>query len=202
MTEEEILIPLPERVEPTHKARGMMISNSILMLRERNLFDRYQANLPASRRDEVIATTPGSWVPIEIADLHYSACEKLGLGEAAQFELGHAAGLRIRSAVLASIAKVARAMGMEAWSAFKQYPRAWARLYMGGGVGVTRLGFKDARIDVVGFTLARIPYVRNGFRGTNQAGFELFSNDVQMKELFVGGDKATSDAFAIRVTWT
>lgn len=194
---EEVVIPLPERVEPTHKARGMMISNSILMLRERELFDRYQAFLPPSKREEVIATTPGSWVPIEIADLHYSACQKLGLSESEQFELGHAAGLRIRSAVLASIAKVARALGMEAWSAFKQYPRAWARLYMGGGVGVRKLGFKDARIDVVGFTLARIPYVRNGFRGTNQAGFELFSDRVEMKEV-----EASDDAFAIRVRWS
>jgi hypothetical protein len=194
---EEVIIPLPERVQPTHQARGLLISNSVLMLRERGLFDRYIEHVPSPKRDEVIGTTPGSWVPIEVAETHYRACNELGLSESEQFDLGHAAGLRIRSVVLASVAKVARAMGMEAWSAFKQYPRMWSRSYLGGGVGVTRIGHKDARIDVVGFTLAYIPYVRNGFRGTNQAGFELFSKDVQMREL-----SSSDDALAIRVTWT
>jgi hypothetical protein len=192
---EEVIIPLPDRIEPTTKARGMMITNSILMLRERGLFDRWKEH--ATRADEILAVTAGSWVPIDLAEAHYLACDKMELTEEEQVDLGHRAGLRTRGAVLASIAKVVRAMGVEAWSAFKHYPRAWARMYVGGAVGVTRLGHKDARIDVAGFTLAYIPYMRRGFRGTNKAGFELFSNDVQMREL-----SSSKDAFSIRVMWT
>jgi hypothetical protein len=192
---EEIIIALPDRITPVSEARGMMISNSILMLRERGLFERYAANT-GNDRDALLSVTPSSWVPLALAEKHYLACDALELSKDQQVELGHAAGMRVRGTVLASIAKVARSLGVEAWSAFKQYPRFWGRLYVGGAVGVTRLGNKEARIDVAGFPLSRIAYVRHGFCGMNQAGFELFSDRVQIREL-----SSSEDTFSIRVNW-
>lgn len=71
---DEVIIPLPDRIEPTTKARGMMITNSILMLRERGLFDRWKEH--ATRPEEILAVTAGSWVPINLAEAHYLACER------------------------------------------------------------------------------------------------------------------------------
>jgi hypothetical protein len=61
---EEVVVPTPSIAPPVRRARGVLISNSVLMLRERGLFDRYIGHVPEGTRDELLGTTPGSWVPI------------------------------------------------------------------------------------------------------------------------------------------
>ena len=46
----------------------------------------------------------------------------------------------------------------------------------GGGVCVTKLGPKDARIVFDAVPLAQFRYFRNGFRGLIHAAADLFSN--------------------------
>ena len=60
MIVEEVVVPTPSIAPPVRRARGVLISNSVLMLRERGLFDRYIGGVPQGMRDELLGTTPGS----------------------------------------------------------------------------------------------------------------------------------------------
>jgi hypothetical protein len=58
----------------------------------------------------------------------------------------------------------------------KHFAKIYERLFVGGGVTITKVGPKDARIEIVGLPLARIAYFKHAYRGLIKAGCDLFAS--------------------------
>ena len=95
--------------------------------------------------------------------------------------------------------KGAKGVGATPWTALGYLDRLWDRVFSGGGgVGVTRLGPKEAKAEFIGLPLLTVPYFRNAFRGTMIAGMELFCARVYLQEVARGGAETS---LTFRVSW-
>ena len=68
----------------------------------------------------------------------------------------------------------------------------------GGGISVTELGPKDARVDMVGNALCDVDYFRTGMRGVYQAAVQLFCASAYSVEL---GRGRAPRSTAMRISW-
>jgi hypothetical protein len=194
----EQIIAIPSFVTPLTHLRGALISNSLQVLREKALFEQYLALLPTEHHDEIVAVTPSVWVPVSLGEAHYAACDGLGLSPREQFDFGYGAAARIHGTVLATVAKLATGAGVTPWTGLGQVDKLYARSFRGGATGVKKLGPKEARVDVVGFQLARFVYIRHAFRGVCQAAVELFSKRAYVRELT---EALGPRSFALKFSW-
>ena len=175
--EEETVVPLSsprERLGPVTQFRSTMLTTSLNALRDHGYGDRYFELLPARHHDTVRTCFAGVWLPIDLGLAHYEACDALGLSTLEQFAIGKEVGLKIQGTFLGTMVKLAKSAGVTPWVCLGQYQRLYDRLFVGGGVIVTRLGPKEARMEGLGLPLSRIPYFRTAFRGLNEASCELF----------------------------
>ena len=68
-------------VAPLTHLRSTLLGASILALKHHGLYERYLAQLPDARRDEILLAVAGQWLPIELGEIHYNACDAMGLPE-------------------------------------------------------------------------------------------------------------------------
>jgi hypothetical protein len=172
-----------ERIAPVTRVRSTLVASSLQALRERNLVERYVAFLPRANHDEVLHSIAGSWLAIDIGLAHYRAMDALGLVPSEIYEIGGAVAVKVQGSVLATLAKLATNTGVTPWTALAQLDRLWARVFMGGMVGVSRRGPKEAHVEVVGNPLVDIPYFRTAFRGLIGIGLHLFCNKAYVSEV-------------------
>lgn len=59
--------------------RGSMVVSSQQTLRELSLYERYVEHVPKSAHDSVLLVLAASWVPVDVAMLHYAACDTMQL---------------------------------------------------------------------------------------------------------------------------
>jgi hypothetical protein len=143
-------------------------------LRTAGHFDTYASKIhPDYRSKLLVEIVPNSWLGIDQAMAHYRACEELGLTQAQIHTIGGAVGDRINSVFVKSLVRLATG-AIQPWFAWELSPRVWARAWKGSALGVRRMGPKDARVDVVGFPCAVIPYVRVSLSAFFVKNTELF----------------------------
>ena len=95
--------------------------------------------------------------------------------------------------------KGAKGAGATPWTGLGFLDRLWDRVFAGGGgVGLVKLGPKEARAQLIGLPLLAVPYFRHAFRGTMLAGLELFCQRAYVHEH--GRDQPES-TFTFRVSW-
>src|SRR5690348_2644577 len=71
---EEAILPFgPPRLATA--VRSTVVVTSLRALRSRGHFERYLELLDTSYRDPMLALTAGTWLPIDAALAHYTACE-------------------------------------------------------------------------------------------------------------------------------
>ena len=75
--------------------------------------------------------------------------------------------------------------------------RLWDRALVGGGLSVTKLGPKEARIEVVGFPVCRFRYCRIGMRGVLTGMIEMFCTKAHVTEL----PEWTDTSGAVKIAW-
>jgi hypothetical protein len=175
--EAEVFLPFPGPVDalpPVTHCKSTLLVSSVRTLREQGYFDRYSTLLDPAFNEAVLSTVAGVWLPIEAGMAHYRAIDALGLTAREQLALGGAASERLGSSVFGTIATLAKTSGVTPWTGLKHFQRFYDRFFIGGGTCVTRLGPKDARIEIVGLPLAQIPYFVNGYRGLIEALGILF----------------------------
>jgi hypothetical protein len=164
----EVFVPLPvdrSRVPTVTHIRSTWIAASVASLRKQGLFDRYALHLPREHHDEIVHAIAGTWMPVEVGTIHYEACEAMGLSRVETIERGQAVSNVIQSSLLDVVVRAAKGVGVTPWTVFEQYPRILGRIFMGGAVGVTKHGPKEARIEFVGIPYSRFEYFRLGLRG-------------------------------------
>ncbi len=199
--QEEIIVALSkprDRLDPVTQFRSTLLTSSLKSIRERGHGDRYLSLLPAKHHDAVRASIAGVWLPLELGLAHYDACEALGLSTQEQIEIGEEVGLKIQGTFLGTMLKLAKGAGVTPWLCLGQYQRLWERLMIGGGVRVTKVGPKEARLECFDFPFSRIPYFRTAFRGVNAASCELFCNKAYAEEI---KKLCTATTLGYRLSW-
>jgi hypothetical protein len=94
--------------------------------------------------------------------------------------------------------KLAAGTGVTPWTVFAQARRFWDRAFQGSGVSVSKLGPKEARMEIVGWPLARIEYTRVSFRGILVSLTRRFCTRVYVTEVAA---MCTDTSAAYRAAW-
>jgi hypothetical protein len=179
--------------------RGALVINSLTTLRSANRLDDYFACLPTRHHGDVNAVTVQSWVPMDLALVHYAALGDVFVDVAEQIKNGRLAAERTQNVHLRTVLRVLSATGtFDVWDGLARIPSFVARSFQGGQFIVRRIGPKDARLEFVGFPLFRVSYMHNSFPGTYQAALELVS-----PRIFVRQDLSfrTESSMALLVSW-
>ncbi len=89
---------------------------------------------------------------------------------------------RIGVATVGTAIHLAKRAGATPWIVLPHFQRFWMRAYDGGGIAAYKVGPKDARIDLVRFSLCEVPFYRRALTGWVEGIFALFCTRVFVKE--------------------
>jgi hypothetical protein len=170
----DVILPFPARTQPVRAIRSTVLIGSFGELREHGHFDTYVAALPPHARDLLVSTVAGVWIPIDLALVHYAACDSLGLSADTIAALGRGVFDRIRGTLLGTTVRMAKEVGVTPWTVLPHLQRFWDRAYQGGGLRVTKLGPKEASGEVTQAAMAESFYFRNALRGLVVGVLEMF----------------------------
>jgi hypothetical protein len=201
--DEEILIALPSPRSLVPRAthvRGSWLSSSVRTLREDGLFERYLPLLPPEHHATMTTAAATEWYPIEVAIAHYGACDRLELSAHQIMEAGIRATRYAHATVIGVAAKLAVGGGEPTpWTIFGNVQRLWDRSWSGGGIGVTKLGPTEMRLELVGWPLAHLRHTRIGMRGVLIGIAEVFCKKAYAREI---EEMCTPLTLGYRLAWT
>src|SRR5262245_31301058 len=106
------LYDVPSSLAPLSDARGTILALDWRALRELELYDAYVASLDAARRDQVLSSTPGSWVSLELLFVHYQALDALALDDKLIRRIGWAVGTGVHGAFLSTLVRLMGKLGV------------------------------------------------------------------------------------------
>lgn len=196
------VVPLPaprNRVPNATHFRSTWITASQGTLKARGLRERYEAQIAPEHRDVLLNIIAGEWLPMDIAHAHYSACDRLRLPADELLEIGIEATKKASKTHIAFVVRMAQGMGVTPWTLLSQTPRIWTRTFRGGGaIGVARLGPKDARLEIVGFPVAGLRYLRVTMRTIVGSMLERFCERAYAKDIPAMCDERV---LAMRLSW-
>ena len=196
------LVPLPapksQIANATH-FRSTWLTASQGTLRTRGLRERYEAQVAPEHRDVLFNIVAGVWLPMELARAHYTACDRLGLPNDELLEIGAEATRKANKTHITFVAHMAQVAGVTPWTMLAQTPRIWERTFRGGGaIAVARLGPKDARLEIVGFPVAGLRYLRVTMRSIVGGLLELYCERAYAKDIPTLCDERV---LAMRLAW-
>lgn len=169
----EVLIALPSTISPVTAIRSTLIQSSLNTLRKRGHFERYLRLVSPQHKAALLESLAPEWLPLEVANAHYRACDELGLSTGELLEIGEDVGERIQGTFIGTLVRKARTVGLTPWVPLGQFERLWGRLIMGGAVGLTRTGPKDCSVDNRMLDLCQYDYFRAAFCGVVASGIKL-----------------------------
>jgi hypothetical protein len=198
----EVFVSFPggsrQGVPPLTHAKGTWIASAVMGLREAGYIDAYRSKLEPRYVDVLTNLVPTEWQPVDVLLAHYDACDRLELTTSEALALADSVTNRAQGGVLAFTARVAKSTLVTPWVAMAQLNRLWSRVARGGGLGVFKLGPKEARVEVVQFPGSRYRYCQISMRGVLQSTLALFCGRVFVTELPA---YASPTQMAMRVAW-
>jgi hypothetical protein len=199
----DIVLPFPASRESlgfATEVRSTLIGSSVQSLRARGLFERYTSYLSAEHRAAILESVAGHWLPIAVGVAHYTACDRLGLSVADQFEMGASVSHMVHGTFLGAVVRLARNAGVTPWTLLPNGNRLYGRLLRGGGgTQVSRLGPKEASVEMVGIPMLAIPYYRNAVRGIYHAAVALFCRQAYVQE--PNRSQSGTTSALLRIAW-
>ena len=165
-------------------------------VRDRGVFDAYVEALDPSWRSTILESVAGVWLPIDAGFAHYRACNALRFSVLEQIAIGREVGDRIQGTLLGTMIRAAKGAGATPWTAFPYTHKLYERLFDGGGCCVTKIGPKDARMEIAANPMVSIAYFRNAMRGLWQVAIELFCRHAYIVEL-----EQTDTSYQVKVSW-
>lgn len=190
--------PTDARFTPVTSVRGSLLVACREALRELGLYGRYIELVPARHRTDLDSVAAGEWLPVELARVHFIACDKLQLSRAEVVTIGRMIFARIHSPVYATGLRLAGAAGLTPTGLAKLGSKMWGRRNDGGQLLVVQSGARAAELTLRGYTLADIPFVAAAWQGVIAATMELVARRVEVSQLAAASD---SDTLAYRCTW-
>ncbi|HEY2517254.1 MAG TPA: hypothetical protein VGI39_40555 [Polyangiaceae bacterium] len=202
MPERELFVPFPDsmRTAPeTTAVRSTTIIVSRQGIEDRGHFGEYKKHLPADSEAELEAAVAGIWLPIQLAIDHYVACDRLQLGVLAERELGGLAVRKLGDTVMGTITKGFGSAGIVSlWDVLRRYSLFFSANFRGGGSRVWKVGPKDAILEICGFPLARVPYLRHAYGGLLSEGARFLVTTSHVAEV---PRLCTPTTLGFRVSW-
>jgi hypothetical protein len=183
---EEAIAPfaLPKHlIRPATRFRSTWLTSSLRALRERNLEDAYFARLPRIHHQDVRASVAGVWLPIEVAEAHYEACDGLGIPASEVMEIGKAVTRFAHKTSYSFALRLVSEAGVTPWACFGIQQRLWTQVWLGGDVATFKIGPKEARVEIAGWPCSRFAYCRVAMRGLLIGQTELFCSKAYAHEI-------------------
>ena len=156
----QILIPHDKEFMPLTAVRNTVIQASLVELREAGYYERYVQHIDPASLQELTSNLAPSWVPIDLADAHYQACDAMTLTGEELHRIGQAVGVRVRQTSIVVADKRTSSAPVDVWTIVDQLHRVWKRVYQGGSVQIVKLGPRDELIEIRGNSLYRHSYFR------------------------------------------
>jgi hypothetical protein len=179
------------------QVRSTLLVSSLGAVRRAGHFDQYIARLDPSYRKLIVEAVAFAWFPVAVASAHYAACDGLNLSSEDKITIGRMTGSSIRDHLTRAAARVAKNVGMTPWTIFEQFPRFWARAFDGGGVGVQKVGPKEAIITYAQCVLLESRYFRGALKGVALGLVESVCTKAYMTEVKGGA----SSSATYRLQW-
>lgn len=203
MSESEIILPFPApfaRLEKVTEIRSTLIASSLQALKTRGLMERYVEQLAEPFRDTLPHCIAGQWFPLETGFAHYEACDRLGLSLEEQKDIGSDVSRRIHETFLGVLVKMAKGVGVTPWLVLGKGNQLFGRIARGGGLQITKLGPKDAQIEIARLALMDIPYFRTAAQGIYQVAIGMFATRAHVR--FVAAQsRSPGDLTTLHVSW-
>src|SRR5688500_5052365 len=112
--------------------RSTLLASSIQTLQANGFMERYLTQLPKAYHAELQAPQAPSWLGIDIAEIHYTACEQMQLSKSELTLISEAVVKNIANTMLATFLRSSRALGGTPWHSLAQAERLYTRLMRGG----------------------------------------------------------------------
>lgn len=144
------------------RVRGTLLAASLKVVKDEGLFESYMRELPREYEEAILYSVASSWLPVEVALVHYQTLDRLGVTDDAIERNASRVGARLGETFMGNLVRVGQGAGIKAngWSVLKHVDRVWDRVYEGGGCRVIRSGPKDAILEFRGLALAQCRYYR------------------------------------------
>lgn len=179
-------MPFPEpwaQLAAVSEVRSTLIASSIQALKTRGLLERYTERLPKELHETVLHCIAGQWFPLAVGVAHYRACDALNLSLEQQRDIGSDVSRRIHETSLGVLVQMAKGVGVTPWTVLGKSNQLFARVVKGGGLQVTKLGPKDAQIEIGRLPLLEIPYFRTAAQGIFQVVIGTFAKHAHVRFL-------------------
>lgn len=189
---EDVIVALPAPPADLPEAtriRGTVLASSLAALDALGLRDAYYDALPQDHHAAIRGLVPGAWHPIELGIAHYRAIESLGLSPEQARENGRHVADRVQRSYLVTLVKTL-GLGITPWTLLARTQSVVDRLLDGASCRVTRLGPKEARVELHGAPIARFAYVRDGWAGMFEGGLELVARKTYARDTSPPGTRA------------
>ena len=184
---EAIHLPFPggskESVPLATQFRSTWLTSSIRAIKDRKRWDEYLTYLPVEHHRTVADSVAGTWLPVSVSVAHYEACDRLAFPQSELVAIGREVHTYAQATVFGMLVKLATGAGVTPWTAFSQFHRLWERVWVGGGVGVYKIGPKEARLEIVAWPCSGSSYIRHAMRGVVVGMLEMFCTKAYMKDL-------------------
>ncbi|MEO0322599.1 MAG: hypothetical protein AAF447_06560 [Myxococcota bacterium] len=188
----------PDGPTPLTHLRGTAVVNSLRVMRELGLGDRYWPAVGVANEEELRSVVAQSWVPVELALIHYRAIDELVPDPEEQWAIGVRSAERLQAIYLRTLANLMRATGaLTVERVLERMRSPFDRMMKGGTIAAVRTGVKDAEVLLSDMPVLDIPYFRNGLGGWIVSGLKLGAPSVRGRVLRASGRGAATYA----VSW-
>ncbi len=141
-----------------------------------------------------------SAIPLAVGIAHYETCDRLGLSLEAQKDIGSDVSRRIHETFLGVLVKMVKGVGVTPWTVLGKGNQLFGRIVKGGGLQVTKLGPKDALIEIARLPLLEIPYFRTAAQGIYQVAVGMFAERAHVR--FVAAQsRVPGELTTLHVSW-
>jgi hypothetical protein len=195
----EIIVPFPAplaRLALPTRVRSTLIVSSLRSLQVRGLDSVYAARVDPAWREVLRQAVAGTWLPIAAGVAHYRACDSAVPTATDQIAIGREVGDRLHATFLGTMIRAATGAGITPWVVFAYAQKFYDRLFDGGGCCATKLGPKDAQLEMAQNPLIEISYFRNAARGLWMSALELFCTKAYARET-----ARTESSFSVKISW-
>jgi hypothetical protein len=179
----EVVLDFPTRVSPLRNVKSTVLLASIEGVRRAGRFDEYASFVPKEHRAPLFESIAGTWLSVDTAAAHYAACDALRFSALEQAVMGRSTANQVGESMVGTVSRLAQQVGATPLLYFAQFQRLWARAYDGGGIAVYRTGPKDARLELISFSLCTSVHYRNALRGWVEGLGSLFCSRLFLREL-------------------
>jgi hypothetical protein len=180
------------------RVRSTLITSGIANLRVMGRLDAWSSTMNPEIREELVTTVAGTWLPVAVALEYYRGCDRLGLSHDDIVASGRQVAAGMKENAFLAIKRMATGAGVTPWTIATHFERLWVRVFDGGGFRITKVGPKDASIEIRMTPMAEVPYFRSAFCGFILTAMSLVAQTCTVRVATVA---RSGDGFTARLAW-